>query len=94
MSYSEYDHTKPMCSKCNSKKNNRLYGYDLQNMTGSIIKSDCDLKLGDLANRNRDKMSADHKMYLYNKHNSYKYNHQELPQGMSRIKKGPKTEWT
>lgn len=94
VSYSEYEKIKPICSKCKSKNIGRLYSQDLQNIVGSVIKSDSDLKLGDLANRNRDRMSDDHKRHLYNKHNSYKNHNAELPSGMSRIKKGPKTKWT
>jgi hypothetical protein len=62
----------------------------------SIRKSDSELKtIGDLANRNRDKMSEDHKNDLYHKHNEYKESGQEdpLPQGMKRLKKQKKVKW-
>jgi hypothetical protein len=40
-------------------------------------------------------MSNDEKSALYIKHNEYKeeVSHKELPKGMSRVKKGPKTIW-
>ena len=63
----------------------------------SVRKSDTELKtIGDLANRNRDKMSEDHKNDLYHKHNEYKESGQEdpLPQGMNRLKKQKKVKWT
>jgi hypothetical protein len=63
-----------------------------------IRKSDSELKtIGDLANRNRDKMSNDHKSYLQEKHNEYKDTElaKELPKGMSKIKKPTKKiKWT
>lgn len=93
-SYKEYNNINIKCDKCNSIDTDRAYSEDLQNITGSVIKSDCDLKLGHLANRNRDRMSDDHKQHLYNKHNSYKGSNVDLPNGMSRIPKGPKTKWT
>ena len=60
------------------------------------IKNDNELKtIGDLANRNRDRMTDDHKTSLEEKHNSYKESEstKELPKGMSRIQK-PKTKYT
>jgi hypothetical protein len=60
----------------------------------SVKKSDSELKtIGDLANRNRDKISDDHKSYLDQKHNAYKeeLSTKQLPQGMSRMQK-PKTK--
>lgn len=64
----------------------------------SVKKSDDQLKtLGDLANRNRDKLSEDQKVELYSKHNSYKdepVSEKPLPKGLSRLKKQPKTKWT
>lgn len=92
-SYSNYGAIKNKCPNCNSKKTERDYSIDLQNMTGTVIKSDGEIKLGDLANRNRDKMSEDHKAHLYKKHNEYKGKDIELPKGMSRIKKGKKNKW-
>jgi hypothetical protein len=63
----------------------------------SIKKSDNELKtIGDIANRNRDKLSDDHKQALNIKHNKYKEEQSstDLPSGMSRMKKQPKIKWT
>lgn len=88
---------KPACSLCKSKDTNRHYVSDVLTQSASVKKSDSELKtVGDLANRNRDKMTEDQKQHLYNKHNSYKDTKEEipLPKGMSRIKKQNKTKWT
>jgi hypothetical protein len=77
----------------------RSYQDDLMNMGSSVIKSDSELKtIGDLADRNRDRMSSDHKAALNRKHNEYKNNKENqqksLPQGMSRLKKtSGKFQW-
>lgn len=87
---------KPKCIFCNKKSTYRLYDKDVLTQSCSIKKSDSELKtLGDLAKRNSDKMSEDHKITLYQKHNDYKYDEpqKELPKGMSRIKKPKKTKW-
>lgn len=84
------------CIKCGSSKTNRDYN-DLKTLSSSVKKSDSELKtLGDLANRNRDNLSEDQKADLYKKHNDYKEQEsmKELPKGMSRMKKPPKTKWT
>jgi superfamily II RNA helicase len=63
----------------------------------SIRKSDSELKtIGDLANRNRDRMSDDQKQTLTQKHNLYKNKEEkkQLPSGMTRLKKQHKTKWT
>lgn len=86
----------PQCIKCKSKKTHRSYIKDVSTLNASVKKSDSELKtIGDLANRNRDKMSSDQKAALYEKHNSYKENKEEkpLPKGMTRMKKGTKTIW-
>jgi putative FmdB family regulatory protein len=82
----------PKCESCGSHRTNRSYQDDLAGMMGSVIKADSELKtLGDLANRNRDKMSNDQKSNLYHKHNNYKEDfHLRLPSGMSRIQKPKK----
>lgn len=82
----------PKCTICSSKKTCRSYQDDLMSMTGSVIKSDSELKtIGDLANRNRDKLSDDRKKELYAKHNSYKDDfHLKLPSNMNRISKPKK----
>lgn len=85
----------PNCN-CGSKNTERCYAIDCLTINGNVKKSDSELKtLGDLANRNRDRMSEDHKNDLYQQHNSYKEksSEKELPKGMSRIKKPPKTKW-
>lgn len=84
------------CSHCGSIKTERSYIEDLSTLNTSIKKNDSELKtIGDLADRNRDRMSNDEKSALYIKHNEYKeeVSHKELPKGMSRVKKGPKTIW-
>lgn len=85
----------PVCSLCSSKKTERSYADDVVSVQGSIIKHDSELKtIGDLANRNRDKMSKDQKQELYSKHNSYKDQPMKpLPKGMTRVPKGPKIKW-
>jgi putative FmdB family regulatory protein len=87
----------PKCEKCHSKKTHRLYIKDVITQSTTVKKSDGELKtLGDLANRNRDKLSDDQKNELFSKHNDYKENKPDapLPKGMSRIKKGKKIKWT
>lgn len=86
----------PKCTHCKNKNTYRLYIKDISTQSASIKKSDSELKtIGDLANRNRDKMSDDHKEHLYQKHNSYKETPSDkpLPKGMTRMKKGKKTIW-
>jgi putative FmdB family regulatory protein len=86
----------PQCS-CGSKKTQRSYEDDLTTISSSVKKSDSELKtIGDLANRNRDRLSDDQKIDLYRKHNAYKDQDspKELPKGMSRIKKPGKIQWT
>ena len=87
---------KPECSICHSINTYRRYADDVLTQNASVRKSDSELKtIGDLADRNRDKMSDDQKRALHDKHNSYKENKEEkpLPKGMSRMKKGSKTIW-
>lgn len=83
---------KPKCEHCKSNNTCRSYQDDLSCLTGSVIKSDSELKtLGDLANRNRDRLSNDEKNKLYHQHNNYKEDfHMKLPSGMSRIQKPKK----
>lgn len=90
-SISEYKEH-PKCD-CGSKKTNRLYAEDCLTINGSVKKSDSELKtIGDLANRNRDKLSEDEKHHLYKKHNDYKEQKEtkELPSGMSWMNKPKK----
>lgn len=71
---------------------------DVSTINATVKKADSELKtIGDLANRNRDKMSEDQKISLANKHNEYKEDYKEvteLPKGMTRLKKQPKVKWT
>lgn len=83
----------PECKKCCD----RDYYTDISSQSASVRKLDSELKtLGDLANRNRDRMSDDQKVELYKKHNDYKEQEstKELPKGMSRIKKPTKIKWS
>jgi putative FmdB family regulatory protein len=83
------------CEKC-KQICLRNYIEDVLSQSTSVKKSDSELKtIGDLANRNRDKLSADQKTDLDYKHNSYKDQDltKELPKGMSRIKKPNKIKW-
>lgn len=87
---------KPKCTSCHKATTHRRYADDVLSQNCSVKKSDNELKtIGDLANRNRDRMSTDQKNALYKKHNSYKETNEQtpLPKGMSRIKKGQKTIW-
>ena len=90
--YTEY----PKCIECNSSSTCRNFIKDASTLNTSVKKSDNELKtLGDLAQRNSDKMSNDEKYHLYMKHNSYKDEKdlKPLPSGMSRVKKSPKIKW-
>lgn len=93
---SEY-HEQIECDICRHTIS-RCYQEDIPSVGASVKKADSELKtLGDLANRNRDRMSEDHKAALYKKHNSYKETEptKELPKGMSRMSKPKfKTKWT
>jgi putative FmdB family regulatory protein len=88
---------KQRCEKCSNSRNViRAYTEDLLTINSSVKKSDSELKtIGDLANRNRDKLTDDQKLNLYQKHNDYKEGPgpSELPKGMTRMKKTPKTKW-
>lgn len=96
LSYQQYDSTRFCCDTCLSFNVIRDYSSDLQNISGSVKKSDSELKtIGDLANRNRDRMSDDQKESLYRKHNEYKLNkpNDPLPKGWNRVKKTSKPNW-
>lgn len=87
----------PICILCNNKSTHRLYHKDIATQSTSIKKADSELKtVGDLANRNRDKMSEDQRHHLDKKHNEYKDTKEDkpLPKGMNRIPKGKKIKWT
>lgn len=88
-SISEYvEH--PECIYCDNTTTYREYLNDVKTQNFSVKKNDSELStVGDLANRNRDKLSEDEKHNLYVKHNEYKQHNSNkpLPQGMSRIKR-------
>lgn len=88
----------PECEKCKTTNTYRAYLKDVGTQHMSVKKADAELKtIGDLANRNRDRMTDDQKQALYRKHNDYKEtpSEKELPTGMSRMKKPKfKTKWT
>lgn len=96
-SYIKDYNANPHCPKCYKLNTNRMYDVDVMTQSASVKKGDSELKtLGDLAQRNTDRMSEDQKIELYMKHNAYKEDNLEkkpLPSGMSRIKKGPKPIW-
>lgn len=80
----------PACPKCHTFETVRNYAEDVSTISASVKKNDSELStLGDLANRNRDRLSEDQKQSLHQKHNSYKEKEstKELPKGMSRIQK-------
>jgi putative FmdB family regulatory protein len=86
----------PPCLYCNNSSTRRSIVSDVIKQRASVKKSDSELKtIGDLANRNRDRLSNDEKITLDNKHNSYKNeeSQKKLPSGMTRLKKQPKTKW-
>ena len=88
----------PKCPSCKKNKTCRSYKDDMQTISTSIKKLDSELKtIGDLANRNRDKLSDDEKQHLFNKHNEYKDEafQKPLPKGMDKISKPKKKiKWT
>jgi putative FmdB family regulatory protein len=86
----------PVCLSCGSNNTDRHLIKDAMTLNASVKKSDTELKtLGDLAQRNSDRMSNDEKQHLYTKHNAYKDEKdlKPLPTGMSRVKKKPKIKW-
>lgn len=86
----------PKCIHCGAVSH-RLYAVDVLSQSASVKKADSELKtIGDLAQRNSERMSDDQKISLYQQHNSYKESKEEtkpLPSGMSRIKKPSKIKW-
>lgn len=83
------------CPSCKSKSE-RMYREDLSTLNGSVRKADSELKtLGDLAMRNTERFSDDHKAHLHAKHNAYKETPSDkpLPKGMTRMKKTKGIKW-
>ncbi len=85
------------CELCSGNNVIRLYIEDLSTLNVSIKKHTSELStIGDVANRNRDSFSNDQKAAIAAKNNAYReeVSTNELPKGMSRIKKtGVKTNW-
>lgn len=94
-SINDYSNNKIRCIFCNSANINRDLMSDISGSYLSIRKHDSELKtLGDLANRNAEKFSADKKNHLFHKHNEYRKDKDgKLPDGMTRIKKTKKVNW-
>ena len=86
----------PKCNLCNSSRTSRSYIDDAKTIQSTIKKHATELKtVGDLANRNRDRMSQDQQQELYTKHNEYKEAPSKpLPKGMNRVPKSKKIKWT
>ena len=86
-SYSDYT-DEQKCSKCLSINTARCYRDDLSNLGASVKLADSELKtIGDLAKRNSERFSNDHKESLRIKHNSYKQiGDKSLPPGMERMR--------
>lgn len=96
-SYIKDYNANPCCIYCNNLNTIRSIVEDVITQNTSVKKADNELKtIGDLANRNRDRLSDDQKQNLQQKHNAYKNDtpQKQLPSGMTRIKKQPKTKWT
>jgi hypothetical protein len=88
--------SKIKCNYC-GRLCERSYETDMPTINSSIKLGLNEIKtLGHLAQRNTETMSQDQKDDLYRKHNSYKENISEkpLPQGMKRLKKQQKIQWT
>lgn len=87
---------KQSCELCKSKKVYRSYKDDIGSVFGSVKKHDSELKtVGDLASRNSDRFSEDHKEFLRQKHTSHQSKEDKpLPNGMQRMSKGKKIKWT
>lgn len=87
---------KPKCPSCKSTQTLRLTANDARTQGCSVKKLDSELKtIGDLALRNRDRLSDDEKQHLHEKHNEYKDEafKKPLPDGMTRVKRQPKVQW-
>lgn len=73
------------CPTCNNSTEYRIYDV----VPGHVIKGDTEIKIGHLAKRNRDRLSADKKFELAKKHNEYKFKEveKELPKGVKERKR-------
>jgi len=96
LSFAQYDAKTIKCTLCKSKKVNRSYQDDCTTIMASIKKSDSELKtVGDLADRNRDRMSDDRKEDLFRKHNAYRFEKSDdpLPKGWTKPNKPTEPTW-
>lgn len=89
---SEYDAcTKELkCPEC-GKKESLVRDYLNDSVHTSVIKSDSEITIGHLAERNSKRMSAEEKARLNYEHNKYLFENpaQDLPAGMVRARKKP-----
>jgi putative FmdB family regulatory protein len=69
-SIAKYDTCNKDCPKCDSSDVHRVY--EDENVCGSVRKGDSEITVGQLADRNRERMSEDQKEDLYQKNNAYK----------------------
>jgi hypothetical protein len=60
--------------------------YSTNDVLPNVVKGDSQIKLGHLALRNSQRMSVDEKNALYDKHNAYRKNKTDLPEGMKHVK--------
>ena len=87
---------KEICPECNTIRDVvRALNYDIGTLNGSVIASDNEITLGQLADRNTKRMSRDEKIDKYYEQNKYKYEDQgvsdnKLSKGMTRIRKTDK----
>lgn len=92
--YKEYT-GKAVCPQCSKETDVRDFRTDLPN--GFVKLSDNQVKLGHLASRNSERLSADEKEALRIKHNAYKYEEphgiKQLPKGMTRMRKANGVEF-
>lgn len=66
---------------------------DVATQITSVKKSDDQLTLGELADRNRDRFSDDHKSRLQKKHYDYRQKG-ALPKGMKRMNTDQTVKWS
>lgn len=81
------------CPTCNSCRNViRALGYDISTVHRTVVAGDNEINLGQLADRNTQRMSRDEKIDKFYEQNKYKYEGPEtdLPTGMTRVHKKDK----
>jgi hypothetical protein len=78
------------CPKCNNKESIRR-NYEVDTINTSVIKSDSEITIGHLAERNSKRMSDEQKAKVNYEHNKYLFENpaQDLPAGMQRLRKKP-----